>query len=186
MRKVFGTSVGVFLVAGAAASCATPAPRGGSLAATADSLAFAVVTAREAVFDFPVVAELSGPWPAAADVKWPLGYAWGVQTYGYEHPVVLNHMVQPDEARRLPAFASLDAALRAGSLRACHLDMFWWCAVQVRGTARAEGRRAVLRLRDSTLVAALRAHRPRIAVFTIHRLDRRVLLDSAVIEYADP
>lgn len=72
MRKLFGTSIGVLLVAGAAASCSTPAPRAGRPAATAvaDSLAFAVVTAREAVFDFPVAAELSGPWPAA-DVKWP-------------------------------------------------------------------------------------------------------------------
>ena len=154
--------------------------------AVADSLPYVVVSSREAVFAFPVVDELAGPWPAATAVTTPVGYAWAVRTKGYMKPVVLTLMVLPDEGQGISAFASLDAVLRSGSLRSCRLDGLWWCAVQVQGTARAEGRRAVLNLRDSALVAALRAYRPREAEFIMDRFDRRVLHDSARISYVDP
>ena len=154
--------------------------------AVADSLPHVVVTSREAVFTFPVVDEQAVPWPAATAVTTPVGYAWAVRTEGYENPVALTLMVLPDEGGGIPAFASLDAVLRSGSLRSCRHDGLWWCAVDVRGTARAEGRRAVLDLRDSTLVAALRAHRPRVAEFIMDRFDRRVLRASAMINYVDP
>jgi len=54
------------------------------------------------------------------------------------------------------------------------------------GARRVRGERAVLHLRDSTLVAALRAHRPRVAEFIMDRFDRRVLRDNAMINYVDP
>ncbi len=168
-------------------ACAAPRTRRTpSPGAVADSLPYVVVTSREAVFAFPVVDELAGPWPAATAVTTPVGYSWAVRTEGYENPVVLTLMVLPDEGGGIPAFASLDAVLRSGSLRSCRLDGLWWCAVDARGTARAEGRRAVLHLRDSTLVAALHAHRPQVAEFIMDRFDRRVLRDNAMINYVDP
>ena len=189
MRKALGSTVGLLLAVIGVAACGLAGSRRGvpaaPLVAVADSVPYAVVTAGEAVFAFPVIAELSGAWPAATAVPWARGYAWGVRTYGYDRPVLISHLVEPDETRRIPPFESLDAVLRSGSLRSCYMDHFLWCAVHVRGTARAEGRRAVLRLRDCALVATLRERRPRVALFVVDRVGRRLLFDSARIGYAD-
>ena len=177
--------VGVLLTSASICSCVATSPRGATpRREVPDSIGYAVVTANEAVFAFPIVEGMAGRWPAASGVELFRGYSWEVWTSGYPNPVVISHLVVADSAQRIPAFASLDAVLQGGELRQCRQDHWWICARDAQGQMRVEHRRPVLRLRDSALVSRLRQHRPRTATFTVRRLNEPPRLDNVVIEYS--
>jgi len=167
-------------------SCVAVSPRAGApRQAVPDSTGYAVVSANEATFGFPIVEATAGRWHAVADVEIPYGYSWEVWTAGYPLPVVISHVIMPDSAQRIPAFASLDAVLKSGDLRECRQDHWWFCAYSVAGQMRVEHRRPVLRLRDSALVARLREHRPRMATLVIRHL-KDITRRSVEIQYSGP
>ena len=75
-------------------SCVAASPKlGAPPQAVPDSIGYAVVTANEATFAFPVLEVMEGRWPAASGVAPSQGYSWEVWTAGYPLPVVISHLI---------------------------------------------------------------------------------------------
>jgi hypothetical protein len=176
----------VFLALAACASARRPAAP--ALPAGAE----AVVTRDAFVIAFPPVAPGdTAAWPAPTAPRWPGYYDW---RFGIRPSLVASFGVSGQDAgRAAAAHGSLGAVVAASRLRRCdgagtHMLV---CAVSLAGEGHVEGgadgrQRVVVAVRDSTLLAALRAERPAYAWRSVWRPGGlAVSPDSVRILYPD-
>jgi hypothetical protein len=112
---------------------------------------------------------ISFPPQAGADVAWPeqrlpAGYPgpeWRAMIRAVEALLlVLSLQLVPDSTQSLGPYASTSEALTHAQLRECDLGQhIIACPYSLNGEAVIEGRELVLRIRDRSLIARLKAHR---------------------------